>query len=411
MTIKEPTIQDVIDSSSTEQRDLMYLVIGAAVSNEDLSDDSKVVSQYNDLSVEQKEIINFIVGAELGRKTNLEHEDKVSDFLSHFGVKGMKWGVVNSNRGSGRSSGGGSKSSSRSSSTQQKSKGRRVTNAILGDKTYWKRTAVIAGVSTAAAAGSILLPAALPAATLVSIGQYAGGAAGLSGYATTASLAAFGSQVVATTGLALTSVAAGSAQLANSLSNFGRAITGNQKAGANQVSKTVNGKIKHSDVSTATISEAEEVIAHYGIKGMKWGFRRTDAQLAKARTDISPDAARAQNTMSTIKSTKSLSSVSDADLNHLINRINTEKRYSEAVAATKGKPLATTHKGIKAALGAGKTLNTAITFARSPAGRLLASKLGLSKAVSAADKAQKLADLGEMARPKGAKTKTEDDDN
>jgi hypothetical protein len=144
----------------------------------------------------------------------------------------------------------------------------------------------------------------------------------------------------------------------------------------------------------------EEFLAHYGIKGMKWGFRRTDAQLAKARTDISPDAARAQKTLATIKSTKSVSSVSDADLNHLINRINTEKRYAEIATSKEVKPLATTHKGIKIALGAGKTMNAAISFARSPAGRLLASKAGLKKVVDVADKAQALADLGEMGRPK-----------
>lgn len=146
-------------------------------------------------------------------------------------------------------------------------------------------------------------------------------------------------------------------------------------------------------------------LAHYGIKGMKWGFRRTDSQLARAKSadaDLSSDAARAKATMTTIKKTKSVSSVSDADLNHLINRINLEKRYSEVSTSTPKsiKPLATTHKGVKILLGAGKTMNTAISFARSPAGRLIAAKFGLNKTIAAADKAQNLVDVAELARPK-----------
>ena len=61
-----------------------------------------------------------------------------------------------------------------------------------------------------------------------------------------------------------------------------------------KVVKTVmepsSGKIKHSDVPP-TLSEmeavlfgsTEDVLRHYGIKGMRWGFRRTDAQLATAK--------------------------------------------------------------------------------------------------------------------------------
>lgn len=148
----------------------------------------------------------------------------------------------------------------------------------------------------------------------------------------------------------------------------------------------------------------ESFLAHYGIKGMKWGFRRTDAQLARAKaTTDSPDAIRARTTLSTINKSKSLSSVSDSDLNHLINRINLEKRYSE-VKATSGKdPLAKTHSTVKSLLGVGKTLNQAIEFARSPFGRLMASKLNLNQIIATADKAQNLYDVAELKRPKPPK--------
>lgn len=144
-------------------------------------------------------------------------------------------------------------------------------------------------------------------------------------------------------------------------------------------------------------------LAHWGVKGMKWGVRRSDAQLAKASTE-SPDAVRARATAATIKKTKSLSSVSDADLNHLVNRINLEKRYSEISKGSDIKPLKTTHNAAKALLGVGKTMNTAIEFARSPTGRLLASKFGLTGITKTADKAQNLVDVAELSRPKKNKS-------
>lgn len=118
-------------------------------------------------------------------------------------------------------------------------------------------------------------------------------------------------------------------------------------------------------------------LVHFGVKGQKWGFRRSDAQLAtaaKARADA-PDAVRAGETLSAIKSKGSLSAVSDADLNHLVNRINLEKRYAEVDPSvfTKG------HKAIKTTLDVGRTMNEAIKFAKSPAGQLLSSALRGSK--------------------------------
>ena len=178
-------------------------------------------------------------------------------------------------------------------------------------------------------------------------------------------------------------------------------------------------------------------LIHFGIKGQKWGFRRSDAQLAggktgttvtgvKVATDASgkiistkggsltarldargmniknvplenADATRARTTMATIKKTKSLAAISDSDLNHLVNRLGLEKRYAD-VTKTKN-PVATTHKTIKTLLGVGKTMNEAVNFARSPTGRLLSSKVGLNKATGLADQAQHLVDLAEANRP------------
>jgi len=70
-----------------------------------------------------------------------------------------------------------------------------------------------------------------------------------------------------------------------------------------------------------------------------------------------------------------LSAVSDSDLQHLVNRINLEKRFAEVDPSTFDKG----HQRLKKALDVGKTMNDAIKFANSPAGNLLASQLGLSK--------------------------------
>lgn len=125
-------------------------------------------------------------------------------------------------------------------------------------------------------------------------------------------------------------------------------------------------------------SYAEAFLAHFGRKGMKWGIRRSDAQLAggQSASADSPDAVRARETLSSIRSKGSLSAVSDADLNHLVNRINLEKRFDEIKpsAVEKG------HNAIRSILKAGQTMNDAIKFANSPAGHLLSSSLGLTKA-------------------------------
>lgn len=83
------------------------------------------------------------------------------------------------------------------------------------------------------------------------------------------------------------------------------------------------------------IQNGSDFLEHYGIKGMRWGVRRSEKQLAKARAkeSDSDDAARAKKVAKKIQSQGGrTSSISNADMQLLINRMNLEKNYKTLMA-------------------------------------------------------------------------------
>lgn len=82
-------------------------------------------------------------------------------------------------------------------------------------------------------------------------------------------------------------------------------------------------------------------VLHYGVLGMKWGVRRTEAQLARARKKAAkqePD----HDDYKKAHSGKSYRAMSNQELRDANNRLNMEKQYKDLIRKTnKGKKIVT----------------------------------------------------------------------
>lgn len=113
-------------------------------------------------------------------------------------------------------------------------------------------------------------------------------------------------------------------------------------------------------------ARGESFLAHYGVKGMKWGVRRSPQEL-------SADAERA-NTAKTKARASGLGSLSNQELKDLTSRLNLETQVASLSQknskVTRGR---TTVAGI---LAVGTTINSVIAFSKSPAGQAIRKSLG-----------------------------------
>ena len=82
-------------------------------------------------------------------------------------------------------------------------------------------------------------------------------------------------------------------------------------------------------------------LRHYGVKGMRWGIRRTKAQLeadGPGENSAAPSKALVKATKAST-STKSIKDLDNKELQELVNRLNLEKQYRQLTEKPKPKTL------------------------------------------------------------------------
>lgn len=86
--------------------------------------------------------------------------------------------------------------------------------------------------------------------------------------------------------------------------------------------------IEHS--SAPVHDSSEDFLSHYGIKGMKWGVRRSERQLEKARkrrAASSEDSRSAQDAQAKVKK-GSVDALSNKELQSMVTRMNLEQQFA-----------------------------------------------------------------------------------
>jgi hypothetical protein len=95
-------------------------------------------------------------------------------------------------------------------------------------------------------------------------------------------------------------------------------------------------------------------LVHHGILGMKWGVRRTEAQLSRARGPSKSD--------SDGESKKSVKDMSDDELRKAVNRLNLEQQYTRLSDSNVGRGREYAKKIIKAGTSVAAVTTTALTL-------------------------------------------------
>jgi len=133
---------------------------------------------------------------------------------------------------------------------------------------------------------------------------------------------------------------------------------------------------------SAAMREAGEFLTHYGVKGMKWGVRKSDSSSGGSSAAKPPSAdyktaASAQRKIDT----GGTHTLSNQELQGLINRMNLERQYHN-MTAQHGSEMNRGLDTVKKALKVGKTVEDVRKFMKTPTGQ--AVKTGLKGAFAAA---------------------------
>lgn len=85
-------------------------------------------------------------------------------------------------------------------------------------------------------------------------------------------------------------------------------------------------------------TSAEDVLTHFGIKGMKWGVRRKNPSgkiQEKDTTEVNSQPAPLKKGVTDVRTKASAKDLTDEELQKRINRINMEKNYSKLTTKEK----------------------------------------------------------------------------
>jgi hypothetical protein len=117
------------------------------------------------------------------------------------------------------------------------------------------------------------------------------------------------------------------------------------------------------------MSEVDDILAHFGVKGQKWGVRRSRSSSSSTSTksskklDISEDAATALAFKKKAKS--GTSALSNKDLQTLVTRMNLEQQYSNLASSRSGKAkIKKGHSFAKDLLSVGKTVGGTVALVK-----------------------------------------------
>lgn len=128
----------------------------------------------------------------------------------------------------------------------------------------------------------------------------------------------------------------------------------------------------------------EEVLAHHGIKGMKWGVRR--GRNVSANHPPSEDAAKAGAAKTKAK-TSGTHSLSNKELQDIVTRMNLEQQYSRL--NPKNNPVKKGEAFVKEGLAVFGTVSALHAAAKSPLAKAIKTELSKPSTTKNAKKAAK----------------------
>jgi len=137
----------------------------------------------------------------------------------------------------------------------------------------------------------------------------------------------------------------------------------------------------------------EAGLSHYGVKGMRWGVRKSDSGGGSSSTAQTTPKARASEDAKAVEKAfgkinrGGTDALSNHELQNVVTRLNLEQQYhrltSEPTPRQKN-ALDSGHTAVKQVLSIGKTVNEVHKFMNSPAGKALKAAFGVAKVGAAA---------------------------